>query len=73
MQACAKAQVRYEIVPGVPASTGVPAYAGIALPTESSGELRVVHANEVSQIGYGPGTLVVLGAETAPAAASRSG
>src|SRR6185437_4015670 len=39
VQACAKAQVRYEIVPGVPASTGVPAYAGIALPTESSGEL----------------------------------
>ena len=67
VQACAKAAVRYEIVPGVPAATGVPAYAGIALPTDSGGELRVAHANEVSQIGYAPGTLVVLGAEAAPA------
>jgi uroporphyrinogen III methyltransferase / synthase len=66
VQACAKAQVRYEIVPGVPAATGVPAYAGIALPTES-GELRVIHANEVSQVGYCAGTLVILGAEAAPA------
>ena len=31
VQACAKAKVRFEIVPGVPAATGVPAYAGIAL------------------------------------------
>ena len=67
VQACAKALVRYEIVPGVPAATGVPAYAGIALPADSAGELRVVHANEVSQVGYAAGTLVVLGAETAPA------
>jgi uroporphyrinogen III methyltransferase/synthase len=67
VQACAKALVRYEIVPGVPAVTGVPAYAGIVLPADSAGELRVVHANEVSQIGYAAGTLVVLGAETAPA------
>src|SRR6516162_10043912 len=66
VQACARALVRYEIVPGVPAATGVPAYAGIALP-DSAGELRVVHANELSQVGYAPGTLVVLGAETAPA------
>src|SRR5690348_18511127 len=34
VQACDKALVRYEIVPGVPAATGVPAYAGIALPTD---------------------------------------
>src|SRR3984893_14575571 len=67
VQACAKALVRYEIVPGVPAATGVPAYAGIALPGDSAGELRIVHANEVSQVGYAAGTLVVLGAETAPA------
>jgi siroheme synthase len=67
VQACAKALVRYEIVPGVPAATGVPAYAGIALPADSAGELRVVHANEVSQVAYAAGTLVVLGAETAPA------
>ena len=67
VQACAQAQVRYEIVPGVPAATGVPAYAGIALPINSGGELRVIHANEVSRVGYAAGTLVVLGAETAPA------
>src|SRR6201996_861419 len=67
VQACAKAQVRYEIVPGVPAATGIPAFAGIALPTESNGELRVIHANEVSRVGYMAGTLVILGAETAPA------
>lgn len=66
VRACAQAPVRYEIVPGIPAATGIPAYAGIALSSESSGELRVIHANEVSRVGYGPGTLVVLGAETAP-------
>ena len=67
VQACAKAGARFEIVPGVPAATGVPAYAGIPLPTDGAGELRIIHANEVSQVGYEPGTLVVLGAETAPA------
>jgi uroporphyrinogen III methyltransferase/synthase len=67
VQACARAQVRFEIVPGVPAATGVPAYAGIALPADGTGELRIVHANEVSRVGYAAGTLVVLGAETAPA------
>jgi len=67
VQACARAQVRFEIVPGVPAATGVPAYAGIALAADSAGDLRIIHANEVSQVGYGPGTLVVLGAEIAPA------
>src|SRR6202034_3084008 len=67
VQACARAQVRFEIVPGVPVATGVPAYAGIALPTDSAGELRVVHANEVSQVGHTARTLVVLGAETAAA------
>jgi uroporphyrinogen III methyltransferase/synthase len=66
VQACAQAAVRYEIVPGIPAATGIPAYAGIALSSGSSGELRVIHANEVSRVGYGSGTLVVLGAETAP-------
>jgi uroporphyrinogen III methyltransferase/synthase len=67
VQACAQADVRFEIVPGVPAVTGIPAYAGIPLSTESAGELRVVHANELSRVGYEAGTLVVLGAETAPA------
>src|SRR5215472_13040916 len=66
VQACAKAKVRFEIVPGVPAATGVPAYAGIALTSAGAGEMRVIHANEASQVSYGPGTLVIAGAETAP-------
>ena len=64
VQACAKAKVRFEIVPGVPSATGVPAYAGISLTSDGAGELRVIYANEVSQVSYGPGTLVVVGAET---------
>ena len=67
VQACVKAKARFEIVPGVPATTAVPAYAGIALAGDGTGEIRVIQAGEASQIGYGPGTLVVTGAETAPA------
>jgi uroporphyrinogen III methyltransferase/synthase len=67
VQACVKAKTRFEIVPGVPAATAVPAYAGLALAGDGGGEIRVIQAGEASQIGYGPGTLVVMGAETAPA------
>jgi uroporphyrinogen III methyltransferase/synthase len=64
---CAQAGVRFEIVPGVPLVTAVPAYAGIALASEPNAELRVVHAADISRVAYSPATLVVLGADAGPA------
>ncbi|GAA1013768.1 bifunctional uroporphyrinogen-III C-methyltransferase/uroporphyrinogen-III synthase [Acrocarpospora pleiomorpha] len=59
--ACAKAEVEFEIVPGVPPATAVLTYAGI--PAASSGpEFRIVDATQVTE--WGPhaacqGTLVI--------------
>jgi uroporphyrinogen III methyltransferase/synthase len=65
--ACAQAGVRFEIVPGVPLATAVPAYAGIPLAADPNAELRVIHAAEISRVAYSPATLVVLGADAGPA------
>jgi uroporphyrinogen III methyltransferase/synthase len=65
--ACAKARIGFEVVPGVPTATAVPAYAGIPLTTDASGDVRIIHASEISRVQVGPGSLVILGAETGPA------
>jgi uroporphyrinogen III methyltransferase / synthase len=69
--ACAEAGVRFEIVPGVPLATAVPAYAGIPLASDPSSELRVIHAADISRVAYSPATLVVRGADAGPAELSK--
>jgi uroporphyrinogen III methyltransferase/synthase len=63
---CAKAKVAFEIIPGVSAATAVPAYAGIPLTSDGSGDVRIIHASEASRVSASDGTLVILGAETGP-------
>ncbi len=64
---CAKAKVAFEVVPGVSPAIAVPGYAGLPLTSDGRGDLRIVHAAELSRISVTEGSLVVLGAETGPA------
>ena len=67
--ACAQAAVPLEVVPGMPAATAVPAYAGVPLTSDTTTDLRVVHASELSRASaevQAAGSLVILGAETGP-------
>ena len=45
-QACVKAGVGFEVVPGVPSVTAVPAYAGVPLTDKQHGEVAVVNCSE---------------------------
>ena len=68
--ACAKARIRFEIAPGMPAATAVPAYAGIPLTSEAGGDVRILHAAEVSRLSaetQPSRSLVILGVEAGPA------
>jgi len=70
ISACAKAKIRFEIVPGMPAATAVPGYAGIPLTSDAGGDIRIIEAAEVSRLSADatpPRSLVILGAEAGPA------
>ena len=67
--ACAQAAVRLEIVPGMPAATAVPAYAGLPLTSDATPDLRILHASELSRAPadvLAAGSLVILSAEAGP-------
>ncbi len=64
--ACRKAQVPFEVVPGVSAVSAVPAYAGVPLTTKSSRAVHVITPND-SKVDWSRSTgadvtVVVLGA-----------
>ncbi len=60
--ACAKADIPFEVVPGVPSLSAVPAYAGIPITTRTDRAVRVVNVAEsrVDWSDYGDDTTLVL-------------
>jgi uroporphyrinogen III methyltransferase / synthase len=71
--ACRKAQLNFEIVPGVSAATAVPAYAGVPLTTKTTRAVHVITPHDVkvdwSRSTGADVTVVVLGAPEVVAAA----
>jgi len=62
-QACRRAGIAFEVVPGVSSASGVPAYAGIPLTTRNRRDVAVVRAGDARidwQAHVGKQTLVVL-------------
>jgi len=63
-QACVKAGLSFEVVPGISAVSGVPTYAGVPLTTRTARELSVVRLSDQAKIDWrayaGERTVVVL-------------
>ncbi len=64
--ACVRAGITFEVVPGVPSASAVPAYAGIPLTAKGAREVRVVNVGDSkidwSSYGDDSSTLVLLAA-----------
>ncbi|HEU4912937.1 MAG TPA: uroporphyrinogen-III synthase [Actinomycetes bacterium] len=73
---CAKAGIPFEVVPGVPAITAVPAYAGVPLTSAKHREVRVVNVSEGpvdwNAVGAGKATLVLLSATSVIGEAAKA-